>query len=193
LDHVDVVSADVLRDINACKLQSVSWVVPTCQNSDHAGCTDGGGPSWVASIVDAIGSASSCEGGSGYWQDTAILITWDDWGGWYDHEPPTILPQPMGDYQYGFRVPLIFVSAYTPKSIINNEHHDFGSILRFIEFNFGIPEGALNFADARSQTDLTNFYDLTQPPRAFQTIAAPKNADFFLNDKRPQLDPDDDN
>jgi hypothetical protein len=70
------------------------------------------------------------------------------WGGWYDHEPPVILAKPQGDYQYGFRVPLLVVSAYTPAGYINNVRHDFGSILRFIEFNFGITQGALNFADA---------------------------------------------
>ena len=72
-----------------------------------------GGPSWVASIVDAVGT-SKCKNpdGSSYWDSTAIIITWDDWGGWYDHEPPRIEPYPQGGYQKGFRVPLIVVSAY---------------------------------------------------------------------------------
>jgi len=55
---------------------------------------------------------------SGYWKDTAIFLTWDDWGGWYDHEPPTFLASPEGDYQYGFRVPLIVISAYTPAGYV---------------------------------------------------------------------------
>jgi phospholipase C len=190
--NVDLTPSDVLKDIGNCNLRSISWVVPTCQNSDHAKCTDGGGPSWVSSIVNAIGQSTACDNGTGYWQNTAIFITWDDWGGWYDHEPPTILPQPEGDYQYGFRVPLLVVSAYTPPAYINNVRHDFGSILRFIEQNFSIHEGALSFADARSASDLTAFFDLTATPRPFQTIAAPRNAAFFLTDKRPQMDPDDD-
>jgi phospholipase C len=190
-NDVDLTPADVLQDIASCNLRSVSWVIPTGQNSDHARLNDGGGPSWVASIVNAIGNSASCDT-NGYWNDTAIFITWDDWGGWYDHEPPTILPGNQGDYQYGFRVPLIVVSAYTPAGYIDNVRHDFGSILRFIQQNFGIEEGALNFADARSMTDLTGFFDLTMPPRAFQQIAAPLTADFFLNDKRPAMDPDDD-
>ena len=119
------------------------------------------------------------------------MIVWDDWGGWYDHEPPTILSKPEGDYQYGFRVPLIVVSAYTPAGYINNQRHDFGSILRFIEFNFGIAQGALNFADARAQNDLTDFFSLGQAQK-FGTIQAAKKASFFLNDKRPPTDPDDD-
>ena len=191
-NNVDLTPADVLKDIAACNLRSISWVIPSGQNSDHAHVNDGGGPSWVASIVNAIGSSSGCDNNAGYWDNTAILIAWDDWGGWYDHEAPTILPQPEGDYQYGFRVPLVVVSAYTPKGYVNNARHDFGSILRFIEHNFGIVEGKLNFADARAQNDLTGFFDLSKAPRSFQTISAPKTAEFFLKDKRKATDPDDD-
>jgi phospholipase C len=174
----------------------MTWSIPAGQNSDHPGDpTWIGGPSWVASIVNAIGE-SSCQNpdGSTYWNSTAILITWDDWGGWYDHEPPTLLSVPnqgQGDYQLGFRVPLVVVSAYTPLGYVDNGRYDFGSILRFVEQNFGIPEGALNFADARSTTDLTSFFDWNQQPRLFQHIAAPKSADYFLNDTRPPAPPDD--
>jgi len=186
-------SVDVLTDIAGCHLRSVTWAIPTGANSDHANINDGGGPSWVASIVNAIGNATSCDGGTGYWNDTAIFITWDDWGGWYDHEPPTILNGDPGSYQYGFRVPLLVVSAYTPKGYINNNRHDFGSILRFIEHNFGIDQGALTFSDARSRTDLQEFFNLNQAPRPFQALSAQKNASFFLHDKRKPTDPDDDN
>jgi phospholipase C len=190
--NVDLKPVDVLNDIAACKLRSVSWVIPTGANSDHASSNDGGGPSWVAAIVNAIGSSSKCDNNGGYWDDTAIVISWDDWGGWYDHERPTIQAQPMGDYQYGFRVPLLFVSAYTPAGYINNQRHGFGSVLRFVEHNFGIQEGALGFADSRAVNDLSGFYDLTQTPRRFRTIGAPRSRSFFLNDNRPATDPDDD-
>ncbi len=189
--NVDLKPVNVLTDIANCNLRSVSWVIPTGANSDHANGNDGGGPSWVASIVNAIGNSSSCDNGTGYWKNTAILITWDDWGGWYDHEPPTRLDYPQGGYQYGFRVPLIIVSAYTPKQYINNVRHDFGSILRFIEHDFGIKQGVLNFADARATNDLFGFFDLSLPPRRYQTIRAPLAASFFLNDRRPSTDPDD--
>jgi phospholipase C len=190
--NVDLKPADVLSDIAACNLRSISWVIPTGANSDHAKVNDGGGPSWVSAIVNAIGNSSTCDNNAGYWQNTAIVIAWDDWGGWYDHERPTMLAQPEGDYQYGFRVPLVFVSAYTPAGYINNKRHDFGSVLRFLEHNFGIREGVLNFADSRATNDLTGFYDLSRAPRAYQTINAPKSAAFFLHDKRKATDPDDD-
>jgi phospholipase C len=190
LGNVDLHPADVLSDIGNCALRSATWVTPTGQNSDHPDNNTGGGPSWVASIVNAIGN-SQCldQANKTYWQTTAILITWDDWGGWYDHVPPEI----YSDYQYGFRVPLIFVSAYTAQGYIDNDYiNDFGSIARFIENNFGIQEGVLTFADARSSTDLTNFVDLGQPPRNFNTIVAPLDARHFLNDKSRPLPPDDD-
>lgn len=181
----DLNPSDVLSDIASCELRSVSWVTPTTPNSDHARGTDGSGPSWVASIVNAIGKSTACDGGTGYWNNTAIILTWDDWGGWYDHEPPPVPPAPQAGYQYGFRVPLIVISAYTPPGYIDNtKFYDFGSFLRFAEQNFGIAEGALNFADARSQTDLTAFFHLNQKPRAFKTISAPKDANFFLHDRR---------
>jgi phospholipase C len=190
-NNVDLTPASVLKDIAACNLRSVSWVIPSGANSDHANVNDGGGPSWVTAIVNAIGNSSACDSHTGYWKNTAIFIVWDDWGGWYDHEPPTVLAQPGGDYQYGFRVPLVVVSAYTPEGYIDNQRHDFGSILRFVQHNFGITEGSLNFADARSATDLTPFFQLGQTPRKYRTINAPKSGSFFLHDKRKATDPDD--
>jgi phospholipase C len=191
--NVDLTPSNVLTDITACKLANVSWVTPDGKNSDHAGSANStGGPSWVAAIVNAIGTATKCDGGTGYWSDTAILITWDDWGGWYDHEAPTLLPPPHGDYQYGFRVPLVVVSAYTPVAYVSNDRLDFGSMLRFTEGVFNIPEGSLTFADARAQTDLHSFFQFVLPPRKFHPIPAALDANFFITDKRPPEPPDND-
>lgn len=194
-NNVDLSSSDVLKDIAACKLANVSWVIPNGLNSDHANMNNGSGPSWVASIVNAIGNSTTCDNNRGYWLNTAIFITWDDWGGWFDHEPPTLLSVPQqgqGDYQYGFRVPLVVISAYTPLGYVNNNRQDFGSILRFVEHNFGIPEGALNFADKRAAHDLTGFFHLAGLPRSFQLIPAPLDAQYFLNDNAPIVPPDND-
>jgi phospholipase C len=191
----------VLSDIGRCHLANMVWVIPAGQNSDHPGFKAGGsgGPSWVSSIVNKIGESPCTDKVNGksltYWQDTAIFITWDDWGGWYDHERPTLLSVPaagQGDNQYGFRVPLVVVSAYTPVGFVSNLRSDVGSILRYIEQNFGIPEGALNFADQRATNDLTEFFNLKQTPRTFTPISAPLNEDFFLHDKRPMEPPDTD-
>jgi len=176
----------ILTDIANNQLQDVSWVIPTGQASDHAGTTDGSGPSWVASVVNAIGNSS-------YWANTAIFITWDDWGGWYDHVPP---PQVLVNcaqwgcgYVYGFRVPLIVVSPYAKAQYISHVPHDFGSILKFIEGTFSLP--SLGYADAAAD-DLSDCFDFNQTPLQFQTIPSALKAEYFLNDKTPPLDPDDD-
>jgi phospholipase C len=191
--------AQVLTDMGNCHFPDLVWVTPAAVNSDHPGSNDGGGPSWVASVVNAVGNSTCTDkvnsGTLTYWQDTAIFITWDDWGGWYDHEPPTILAGIQGDYQYGFRVPMIVVSAYTNPGYVDNSRYDFGSILRFVEHNFanlGLTEGELGFADSRATTDFTAFFQLNQVPRKFSPIPAPKGADFFINDPRPPEPPDND-
>ncbi|MGA7850534.1 MAG: alkaline phosphatase family protein, partial [Terriglobales bacterium] len=187
-NNVILNQAQILTDISNNQLPDVSWVIPTGQASDHAGTTDGSGPSWVASVVNAIGN-------SRYWANTAIFITWDDWGGWYDHVPP---PQVLVNcsqwgcgYVYGFRVPLIVVSPYAKAQYISTTPyvHDFGSILHFIEKTFNLP--SLGYADAVAD-DFSDCFDFNQTPLPFQTIPAALKADYFLNDKTPPTDPDDD-
>jgi phospholipase C len=199
--------AEVLNDITDCNLPGVSWVIPNGSWSDHAGVTDDYGPSWVAAIINAIGDNPTCttgtDAGQTFWENTAVVITWDDWGGWADHQPPPLVSDLpctssncQGDYQYGFRVPLIVVSAYTPRGYIDNDSHDFGSILRMIEAIYGIPEGTLGVADARSTTDLSNFF--AGPFRAYTPVPALKPARYFLEDAQkdaptpPDNDGDDD-
>lgn len=179
--------APVLADIMNNHLTAVSWVIPSGQNSDHADSAGNiGGPSWVASIVNAIGNSS-------YWSNTAIIITWDDWGGWYDHVPPPGIIRNTkvwgSGYVYGFRVPLIVVAPYAKAGYISHVNHDFGSILNFIEQNFGLP--SLGYADARAD-DLADCFNFGQTPLRFQTIQAPFDAEHFLNDHTPPTDPDDD-
>jgi phospholipase C len=185
--HVILNQTQILTDINNHQLPDVSWVIPTGQASDHAGSTGNTqGPSWVASVVNAIGNSS-------YWANTAIFITWDDWGGWFDHvAPPQVLvncAQWGCGYVYGFRVPLIVVSPYAKAKYISKNQHDFGSILKFIEGIFSLP--SLGYADAAAD-DLSDCFDLNQTPLPFHTIAAPLDAQYFLNDKTPPTNPDDD-
>jgi phospholipase C len=168
----------IFSDIAQGNLPAVSWVIPTGQASDHAGGNIGTGPSWVAALVNAIGESS-------LWPHTGIFILWDDWGGWYDHVAPPIL----NSYEYGFRVPLIVVSPYAKRGYISHVSHDFGSILKFIETNFGLP--SLGYADARAD-DLFDCFDFSQTPTAFRPVFAPLDKGHFLREKSLPLDPDDD-
>jgi phospholipase C len=179
MNNVILEETQVLSDISSNKLAQVSWVIPMGLNSDHPGDPSAtGGPSWVASIVNAIGN-------SPYWANTAIFITWDDWGGWYDH----VAPKLINSYEYGFRVPLIVVAPYAKAGYISHVTHDFGSILKFIEETFALP--SLGYADAPAD-DLSDCFDFNQTPITFRTINAPLNAAYFLNYRGPRTDPDDD-
>ena len=187
--------AQVLTDISNCSLPGVSWVIPNGADSDHANGNKGTGPAWVASIVNAVGHQAACASGETYWQDTVIFITWDDWGGWYDHVPPFMADGAGKNwgkgYTYGFRVPLLVVSAYTPAGTVSNDIHDFGSILRFVETNFGLGRiGPGYYADFWANP-ITEFFGLTTP-RRFTTIAAPLGASYFLHVKRSDIPVDTD-
>jgi len=178
--------APVLTDIANKQLATVSWVIPAGYNSDHAGSLeDTGGPSWVASIVNAIGN-------SAYWNNTVIIVMWDDWGGWYDHVPPPEIVTGNGwgaGYLYGFRVPLIVISPFAKNAYISHVNHDFGSILKFTEQTFNLP--SLGYADAYAD-DLSDCFNLSQAPTVFRTIDAPLSADHFIHDPRPPTPPDND-
>jgi phospholipase C len=170
-------SPQVLADIANGQLPAVSWVIPDGRSSDHPLDNNGSGPSWVAAVVNAIGDSQ-------YWSNTAIFLTWDDWGGWYDHVAPPII----NSYEYGFRVPLIVVSPYAKAKYISHVMHHFGSILRFIEKNFSL--ASLGYADAQAD-DLSDCFDFNQAARPFHTITAQFDAAHFLNDTTPPSDPDD--
>jgi phospholipase C len=176
----DVVSppSRVLTDINSGNLANVVWVTPTAKASDHAGSTDGTGPSWVASIVNTIGQSK-------YWKSTAIFVTWDDWGGWYDPVGPPL----YNSYELGFRVPLIVISAYAKESYISTKQHEFGSILKFTEETFNL--GSLGTTDVRAD-DLSDCFDFSKKPRKFVVIPAPHDASYFLNLPPDNENPDDD-
>ena len=163
-DYANVVSPPqtVLTDIARGQLRGVSWVMPDGAHSDHAGRNGfKRGPSWVAAVVNAIGKSK-------YWSSTAIFVTWDDWGGWYDHLPPPII----NHYELGFRVPLIVISPYAKHGYVSKGQHEFGSILACTEEIFGIPKGSLNATDKRAD-DLMDAFDFAQRPRSFVPIKAP--------------------
>ena len=168
-------------DVKSGRLPAVSWITPDGASSDHpaekkhAPCATpapnapwvDNGPSWVASIVNAVGH-------SAYWNSTAVVILWDDWGGFYDHvAPPTPLNWEGGP---GFRVPMLIVSAYS-KPHVDHTVYQFGSILRFIENTWDL--GTLGRNDAGS-TSIGNAFDFKMSPRKFQTIPSQYSESYFL-------------
>ena len=166
----------VLTDIQHGELAQVTWIVPDFAHSDHPG-SGSEGPDWVASIVNAIGN-------SPFWNSTAIFVTWDDWGGWYDHvDPPKV--DAMGP---GFRVPLLVISPYAKHGYVSHHMHEASGFIAFIEHNFDL--GTLGTRDAGSDAFLDCF-DYTQKPPAFTPIPTKVTADQLIREQ-DSGPPDDD-
>ena len=168
----------VLTDIAGGKLPSVSWVVPDWEDSDHPGSRSTTGPSWVSSIVNSVGQ-------SPYWSSTAIVVLWDDWGGWYDNVPP---PQ-LDSIGLGIRVPCLIISPYAKEHYVSHTQYEFGSVLKFVEQTFGLP--SLGATDVRANS-LVDSLDFARSPRAFKPIVAPFSATHFLRSRPTGKAPDND-
>ena len=119
----------LLFDLRNGKLPKVSWVVPAEPYSEHAPAGVTRGMEYVTSMVNAVMQ-------SRYWKDTAIFISWDDWGGFYDHVPPPNVDRNDTDTPiqgFGLRVPGIMISAYAKAGTIDHTVLSFDAYARFIE------------------------------------------------------------
>jgi phospholipase C len=163
------------NDVSNGTLPAVSWITPTCANSDHPGCGSNTGPDWVASLVNAVGE-------SPYWDSTVFFIFWDDYGGWYDHVPPKLV-----DYDgLGIRVPLLIVSAYAKRGCVSHVRYEHGSILKFVEDQWKLPR--LSASDRRANPISTDCFEFSHPPRRFEKIPTAHDEKYFLRqppDTRP--------
>jgi phospholipase C len=142
---------DVLDDIEAGLLPPVTWITPRFELSEHPEYSFCHGENWSTKVIDAIMR-------SPMWEDTAIFLTWDDYGGFYDHVPP---PQVDG-FGFGVRVPMIVISPYARQGVVSDELGEFSSVLRFIEDNWGLNQ--LTHRD-REATPMLTAFDFDQPPR----------------------------
>lgn len=201
--------APFLYDLQNCDLAQVTWVIPDGRWSDHATESIGLGPDYVADIVNVVGGTGPPANHCGFWNNTVILIVWDDWGGWYDHISPTGPKGPGigypndtgGQYVYGFRVPLLVVSGFAKQHYISSPiggtliNHDFGSILTFIENTFLPPNTFVDpvypyadqFVDFGTRTaDLSDFFDCFSPAcvHAFQPISLAANPQYCNNNQQ---------
>jgi phospholipase C len=171
----------VLSDAAHGRLAQVSWVIPDAADSDHAGSQSDKGPSWVAGVVNAIGESQ-------YWSTTAIVVLWDDWGGWYDNVPP-----PQLDFVgLGIRVPCIIISPYAKAGYVSHTQYEFGSVLKLIEETFKLPSlGPVSrgYTDTRAHS-LVDSFDFKQAPRTFKPIPAPYPPAYFLTQPPSGVPPD---
>jgi phospholipase C len=149
-EHVFPVD-QMVPDVEAGRLQPVTLVTPQFWLSDHAEVNICNGENWTTTVINAIMRSPD-------WKDTAIFLTWDDWGGFYDH----VAPPQIDDFGLGFRVPLIVISPYAKRGFVDHEQNEFSSVLRFVEENWGIPPLTARDRDAG---DLSEAFDFSQQPR----------------------------
>lgn len=159
------------KDASSGKLPNVSWVYAMSQFDEHPPDPGKGpmgnvttGMQWTVNQVNAIVKG-------GLWGRSAIIITWDDWGGWYDHvNPPSVetwkLPTPQSSYKgtqfrYGSRVPCLVLGPYAKSGYISKSLHSHVSLVKFCETVFGL--ASLNQRDAQAD-NMSDCFDFTKGP-----------------------------
>ncbi|MDV3278098.1 MAG: alkaline phosphatase family protein [Nitrososphaerales archaeon] len=161
-------------DILSGKLAAVSWVIPGSWNpptlpssfigmdtSEHPPARSDAGMDYVAYLVNTVMK-------SPYWNSTAIVLTWDDWGGFYDH----VVPPQVDYFGLGFRVPTLVISPWVKPHYIDHTQYEFGSLLKFAETNFHL--SSLGTRDAYVGTnDMFSMFDFNQAP--LQALIEPAN------------------
>lgn len=139
------------NDTAAGQLPNISWVIPSFTFSDHAPANLDSGQAFVASVVDAVERSPD-------WSSTAVFVTWDDYGGFFDH----VAPPRLDTLGLSFRVPLLVVSPFTPRGIVVHALGYFESILHFVEWRFGL--GCITPRDCGAPLPL-GYFQFGDPPR----------------------------
>jgi len=140
----------------AGKLPTVSWVYGPTGLSEHPVESVKAGQKWTADQVDAIVKG-------GLWPTTVVFITWDDYGGWYDHVTPPLVEKWKDGTQFrlGSRVGCLVLSPYAKPNYISHTQHSHVSLVKFCEKTFGLP--AINARD-KAADDMSDCFDFSQKP-----------------------------
>jgi phospholipase C len=152
--HLHSVSTGLASFLANGKAGNVTWIKPACANCEHPGLSEvPTGVKWSQQVVNAIGASQ-------YWNRCVIFITWDDFGGFYDH----VAPPQVDSMGLGFRVPCLIVSPYAKKGYVDHTQYEHSSICKFAESLFDLP--AMTSRDAAA-SDMMNAFDFTQKPRPY--------------------------
>ena len=155
-----VAQREFYSDLKNGTLPEVSYLVPDWNDSEHPPAVIQRGMWYVTRLVNAVMKSK-------YWDNSAIFITWDDYGGFYDHVPP---PQ-LDAFGLGPRVPALLISPYAKAGHIDRRTYEFSSILKFIETRWHLPQLTERDAEAR---DMMGAFDFEQTPLAPYVIPVPK-------------------
>lgn len=171
-DPWNVKGAQFDTDAANGQLPAVSWLYAPGPLGEHPGPAGGKpntgpGSQWTAARISAVANSAS-------WAKTVIFITWDDFGGWYDHvTPPNVLQWttagPAGyqgsQFRYGNRVPCLVVSPYA-KVGVNSTFHSHVSLVKFCLRNFNLPPlGAFDALPGDRSDDMWDCFNFAAPPR----------------------------
>jgi phospholipase C len=154
-----------LIDLANGNLAKVVWVIPKEEESDHPSADVKAGERYIVSMINAIMQSK-------YWSSTAVFVTWDDYGGWYDHVPP---PQ-IDAFGLGFRVPCLIISPYAKDGFVDHTQSEFTSILKFIETVHGL--SPLTHRDTMA-SDMLEAFDFSQSPRPPLILPGPYIPDHY--------------
>jgi len=150
----------------AGSLPAVSWVVPSGAVSEHPPGATSAGQAYVTSLINAVMNGPD-------WNSTAIFLSWDDWGGFYDH----VVPPKVDENGYGLRVPAMVISPYAKAGFIDHQTLSFDAYAKFIEDDFlggqrldpktdGRPDPRPDVRENAPQLgDITAAFDFNQAPR----------------------------
>jgi len=145
-------SAQLLTDAKTGQLPAVSWLIPPGGDSAHPPDSVCAAENWTVSVLNAVMQGPD-------WNSTVVFITWDDFGGFYDHVPP---PQ-VDQFGLGPRVPLLIISPYAKAGYVSHTVSDHTSVLKFIETRYNLPP--LTSRDAAANNMLDSF-DFDAPPQS---------------------------
>jgi phospholipase C len=138
-------------------LPNVSWIVsgPTSEHPPDSSCV---GENWTVQQINAIMQGAN-------WNSTAIFLTWDDFGGFYDHVPP---PK-VDNFGFGPRVPLLIISPFAKQGFVSHTQYEFSSLLKFAERRFNLPPLTARDTEANDMTDAFDFGQSPRPPMILDT------------------------
>jgi phospholipase C len=142
-----------MTDAASGNLPTVSWIVTPAQFSEHPPASVCVGENWTVRMLNSLMQGPD-------WSSTAVFLTWDDFGGFYDHVPP----QQIDNYGLGFRVPLLVISPYAKKGFIDHTQFEFSSMLRFAEDELGLATLTNRDKAANDMMDAFDFSQNARPP-----------------------------
>ena len=156
-------TAQFVSDAQTGNLPAMSWVIPPYSASEHPPNSVCDGENWTTATLSELMQGPA-------WNSTAIFITYDDFGGFYDH----VAPPQVDQFGLGPRVPLLIISPFAKQNYVSHTLYEHSSILKFVETRYGLAPLTTRDAAASDMLDSFDFNQPPQPPLILQTRQCPQ-------------------